>query len=474
MQSPVPALPARLRTRAGGCLLLLGGLLACSTTLAGLPGPDAAELEAGYWIARAPSAQAVLMDAQAVAAHNARMRQAGVGITDLAALPGQLAGHALRQRIQELSRPPARPLYDRSGRPLAATTLADLHAALDLAGIADTVTPRWGLVVRRGALRTFPTAQAAYSAADQTDLDRFQESALFPGDGVAVLHASADGRWLFVASERYWAWIQAEAVALGSRDQVLDYTRRSPALTVTGAHVRTAHTPQQPELSGLVLDMGVRLPLHRPLPPQVNVHGQSPLGSHVLELPQRRADGQVQLVPALLPRSADVSPAPLPLTRAGLVGQAFKFLGERYGWGHDYGARDCSGLVSEIYRSFGLLLPRNTGDQARTPALQSLPLPAAADAGARRQALAQLQVGDLVFMPGHVMLVVGQQANGPWVIHDIHGGAWRDADGILQRTRLNGVVVTPLAALLGEDGTPFIDQLTALRRVAAPAVESSP
>jgi len=53
---------------------------------------------------------------------------------------------------------------------------------------------------------------------------------------------------------------------------------------------------------------------------------------------------------------------PLPFTRANLLRQAFRFLGERYGWGHDYQGRDCSGFVSEVYRSMGVQLPRNTSD----------------------------------------------------------------------------------------------------------------
>ena len=55
-----------------------------------------------------------------------------------------------------------------------------------------------------------------------------------------------------------------------------------------------------------------------------------------------------------------------------MLHQSFKFLGERYGWGHSYNARDCSGFVSEVYRSFGVQLPRNTRDQGVSPALDRI------------------------------------------------------------------------------------------------------
>src|SRR3546814_19235257 len=94
--------------------------------------------------------------------------------------------------------------------------------------------------------------------------------------------------------------------------------------------------------------MGIRIPVLRDWPGNKPVNGQAAYTSHVVELPVRNDDGSLRIVPALLPRTADVSADYLPLTHANLIRQAFKFLGERYGWGHSYGTRDCSGFVSEV------------------------------------------------------------------------------------------------------------------------------
>src|SRR3546814_6380766 len=74
----------------------------------------------------------------------------------------------------------------------------------------------------------------------------------------------------------------------------------------------------------------------------------------------------------LLQKNADSASDYLPLTRANIIRQGFRFLGERYGWGHGYNGRDCSGFVSEVYRSMGVQLPRNTSDQSVSPALDQL------------------------------------------------------------------------------------------------------
>ncbi|MCR6686623.1 SH3 domain-containing protein [Pseudoxanthomonas sp.] len=466
--------------RAGRRACWLAGLLAAAAWLpAAAETPHAAEADASttvvgvrlsdlapqHWIARLPDPDRVILDRAGIAAQNARMRAEDPSIHDIAALPDPVPATLVRERIQALSAPPTRTLYDADGKAVAARELAALQGALALDAIPAQRRLRYGLVVHRAALRAFPTALRVFSTAGDTDIDRFQESALFPGDAVAVLHESADRQWLFVASERYAAWIEAKHVALGERDAVLGYTRRAPYVVVTGATVRTTYTPEEPRVSALQLDMGLRLPLRTGLAPDRPVNGQHPYASHVLDLPVRRADGSLEFAPALLARSADVSADYLPLTPANLIRQAFKFLGERYGWGHSYDARDCSGFVSEVYRSFGVLVPRNTRDQAVSPALDRIAFQAGGDAARRAAAVRELQPGDLVYIPGHVMMAIGHQDGMAYMIHDTNGGSWRGADGGRVRAGLNGVSVTPLEPMLFNDEETYVDRITSIQRI---------
>jgi hypothetical protein len=165
----------------------------------------------------------------------------------------------------------------------------------------------------------------------------------------------------------------------------------------------------------------------------------------------------LELLPALIPRTADIAPDALPFTRANILRQAFKFLGERYGWGGDYGTRDCSAFVSAVFASMWVVLPRNTGDQARNRVFDHTHVSATTD---RAALVRDLQAGDLVYLPGHVMLVIGRIGDEPYVIHDIHDGKILDADGQLRSLRFNGVVVTPLRPLRLDATHRFIDVVT--------------
>ena len=429
----------------------------------GVVGIEEQHLTPEFWVARLANPDAVVMDKAAIAAQNATLLRTDPTIHDLRALPATLSRPQVAGWIEALSQRPDAAIYDVDGVQVPDTTLDALVAELAIAAIPETQPTRHGLVVHRADLRTFPTALRIFSRSGETDIDRVQESALFPGTPVVIAHESRDGRWWFVVSPRYAAWVEKQHVAEGSAAEVFSYVDKGPYRVVTGATAHTVFTREQPAVSELQLDMGVRVPL-ADWPVDKSVNGQHPYTSHVIELPIRDADGKLQRVPALLPKRAESAADYLPLTQANIIRQAFKFLGERYGWGHSYNGRDCSGFASEIYRSMGVEMPRNTRDQARSPALQHT-LFGDGDDKQRKAAVDALQVGDLIYIPGHVMMMIGRVDGAPYVIHDTNGGAYLGADGKLRRMALNGVSVTPLLPMMFNERERYVDRITSIVRI---------
>jgi hypothetical protein len=431
----------------------------------GVIGIETAQLDPQYWITRQADADKVVLDAAMIAKQNTRLHALDKSLYDLEALPASLAREQVAEWIRSLSTPPKKPLFDERGQPVPATGINTIVDNANLDAIAAARDTRYGLVVHRAALRAFPTMQRVFSSPDDHDIDRFQESALFPGDPVAIAHESRDGAWWFVVSPRYTAWIEKRFVATGAKEAVLAYTRKTPYRVVTGAEVHTVFTPEEPAVSELQLDMGVRVPVLANWPSTDAVNGQHHYASHVIELPVRNEDGSLRFAPALLPRRESSSADYLPLTKANIIRQAFLFLGERYGWGHSYNGRDCSGFVSEVYRSMGVELPRNTRDQAVSPALNRIALSEKDDRTKRLALVRELQVGDLVYIPGHVMMVIGQLDGEPYVIHDTTGLSWYDRDGTEHRAKTNGVTVSPLTPLMANRTQSYVDRITNIQRI---------
>ena len=431
----------------------------------GVIGVTDEQLDPQFWIRHGASTRLVL-DETAIAAQNSKLKQLDRSVHDVEALPRTLAMNDVRGWVESMSERPDDTLYDEQGRAVEESVIDALVANANAAAIPATQQTRFGLVVRRSSLRTFPTHLRVFNEpADGTDIDRFQEDALFAGTPVAIVHESRDGEWWFVVSPLYAAWIPKRDVAQGTADEVFAYAHKEPYVVVTGARARTVFTPERPEVSELQLEMGQRLPLVNGWPAEKPVNGQHSYTSYVIELPMRAADGSLHFTPALLQKNSDVAEDYLPLTRANLIRQSFKFLGERYGWGHSYNSRDCSGFVSEVYRSFGVQLPRNTRDQGVSPALNRIAFTADDDYGKRLAVLREAQVGDLIYIPGHVMMVIGQDGGGPYVIHDTTGITYRDAAGVITRVQLNGVSVTPLLPLLDGKETSRVDRIYSIQRI---------
>ena len=463
--------PMRFAVLLLGLALALPGSLAARGSAAeapplAVPGLVEAHLAPEHWIADLAEPDRVILTPEQIARQNARMVSEDASIHDLQALPARLGGAQVRGWIEELSSLPEREMFDADGNPVARDVLADIQANLALGAVPADQATRYGMTVHRAALRTFPTRLRVFSSPGNSDIDRFQESALFPGDPVVITHESADGEWYFVVSQRYAAWIEKQYVAQGTKDEVFAWGRAEPFLVVTGATANTVYTPENPRVSEVQLEMGVRVPVLEDLPAGERINGQVPAAHWVIELPVRGDDGALSFEPALLPRSADVADDYLPMTEANIIRQSFKFLGERYGWGHSYNARDCSGFVSEIYRSFGVLIPRNTSRQSITPVLNRLAFSGADDHDARVQALAEARVGDLIYIPGHVMMMIGHVDGEPFVIHDTAGMSWLpDPEGELVRLGLSGVVVTPVLPMMSNATTPTTDRITSIQRI---------
>jgi hypothetical protein len=110
-------------------------------------------------------------------------------------------------------------------------------------------------------------------------------------------------------------------------------------------------------------------------------------------------------------------------------------------------------------------MPRDTSRQAVSPVLAHQAFNAKDSRDTRMKAVNALQVGDLVYIPGHVMMVIGRFNGEPYVIHDTSGISYRDGSGAMRQVKLNAVSVTPLLPLLLDGQHSYIDRMTSIVRI---------
>tara|TARA_R110000751_G_scaffold287442_1_gene392160 strand:+ start:2821 stop:4191 length:1371 start_codon:yes stop_codon:yes gene_type:complete len=428
-------------------------------------GVEYAHLAPAHWLNKLKTPHKVLMQPSEIIEFNQQLIANNSHVVEPLNSPKQLSQKALLKKIESISKVPSSARYFVDGKKLSSDDFDQYIVNLNKNAVKPVNDIQFAMVVSRTVMRTFPTYDRVFNQQMDTDLDRFQETGVFPGDTLAVLHESADKEWYLAQHYHYLAWIPKEAVAIGNREDILAYREAKSFVVVTGSKVTTNYVPNQPSVSQVQLDMGTRLPLV-PHTKMVNqIYGQNPYASYVVSLPVRGDDGSLTFSNALIARHHDMHEGYLPMTSENIIAQGFKFLGERYGWGHDYDARDCTGFIGEIYKTFGVLMPRNSGQQGAGKYAINNRFTKDQSSASKMPVVNQMQVGDLIYIPGHVMMYIGEDGGQPYVIHDVKGLGYKDAQGQFYRGTLNGVSVTPLLPLQLSANSSYLDRVYNIKRV---------
>jgi len=426
---------------------------------------DEQQLYPQHWTAKLNVPNKSIMTTAQVIDFNEKLFSNNVHIIEPLSLPESYTKKELLTKIDSISTASSSDRFYSDGKKVTEQDYKKYSALLNKEAITNNNVVQFALVTRRSNLRTFPTFDAIYKKGKDRDLDRFQESGVFPGETLAVLHHSIDGKWALVRAYNYLAWMPSEDFAIGTKTEITHYKNSSKFIVITGAKVFTNHVPGHPDISRIQLDMGTKLPLVERDLYDNTLYGQNPYANHIVKLPIKNIEGKLDFAFVPVPRGQDISIGYMAYTEQNLIKQSFKFLGERYGWGHSYNGRDCTGFVGEIYKSFGLLMPRNSGQQGKgTYGLNSRFTKNSKDS-AKENRIDNLQVGDLIYISGHVMMFLGYENGQPYVIHDVKGLGYLKEDGQLYRGTLNGVSVTPLLPLHLNAEKSYVDDIYNIKSI---------
>jgi cell wall-associated NlpC family hydrolase len=429
-----------------------------------VPSVTAAMLYPEFWIKNLPEREreSLVATPEQIREHNRKNQRSAGTIVDLERYHARWTRDQLTEVIRKLSKPHTGPRF-KDGQPVDAEYFARISTNLGISDLPEMSEARYGLVVQRSAMRNFPTDDRIFDTSDGYELDRFMETTAYLGEPIVVLASSSDKKWVLGQIENYLAWIKAEAVAFAPKDAVFGYADGG-FLVVTGKEVRTAFDPLDPALSELPLFMGMRIPLAGAAAIPEAIDGQPPNGNYVIKVPVRTETGGLEIKLALLSRSADVSVGYLPMTRANIIRQAFKLQGTRYGWGGSFHGVDCSSLIMEVYKTFGFVLPRNSGDLANKTVGQAFPLSEGASFEERSLVLDQVKVGAALWLPGHIMLYLGKYRGAPFVIHAFSGFRRLKDNGDEEVVRQQQVAVTPLSLLVRDKPKSFLENVRVVRQ----------
>ncbi len=458
------------------CLILVMALLHGSIAIAAgrsgienyqqfqsnIPGVTEEMLYPDFWVKHAQHAEKIIMNSGEIEQYNLNNIQVCDPVVDLQNYKESFTKEELKSLLGKVSAVPTSNRYNSKGELLTSEYFDALVSNLNIDGLEEVNPVGYGISVKRTELRTFPTADRVFSSTGSEN-DMFMETAVYPVEPLVILHTSTDNQWYFAQMYNYLAWIPAEDVALTGKDELFDYLEQHDFLMITGNRTFTSYNTIDAAVSELQLDMGVKLPLARAEEIPDDIDLQNPAGNFVVKLPTRGSDGWAVFRLALISRSEDVCVGYLPYTNENIIRQAFKMQGQRYGWGGTFNARDCTAFMMDIFRTMGVNIPRNSGEQGQLAAGVFYEMNEDMSLEDRKKLMDKIEPGTALYMSGHAMLYLGKYKNDYYMIHDFGGFRVPQPDGTTKYYSTREIAVTPLTILSSSTQT-FLERLYGARR----------
>ncbi len=361
--------------------------------------------EADMWVRRYEekhgegTADEIILTPAEIGDYNRGIANSCPTVVDMTEVPEKYTGEEILAMIKKYPMPVG-DKFDRNSGHIKPEKKAEIIENTAPESIESEVEVRLGVVTDRCDLKGFPTRLGFYEQNDPNFYySAIQETELVAGFPVFILHESRDGEFLFVQSYYYAGWVEKSKIAETDRETYLAFAHPEKYITVTDPAVT---------VDGATLSMGCRLPYVSE--DEENFHALLPKSN----------DGKLETAEVSILK-ANSTYGFLPYTMKNYYNQAFKYLGTMYGWGGADGGVDCSGFVCSVFRSFGIYLPRNAGEQEKYSGGEAVELGGLSPADMSSR-LSKITRPATIHRKGHVMLYLGEYEGAQYIIHSPQGG----------------------------------------------------
>ncbi|WP_347161472.1 cell wall-binding repeat-containing protein [Peptostreptococcus anaerobius] len=275
----------------------------------------------------------------------------------------------------------------------------------------------YGVMTRREIARLKPGYPGNVS------FDSTANTALNPWETIYIESYSPNRQWAYVKSYNSYGWLPVDSFAITSKEDIRTY-EAMPFSIIKNRQYLNGTTR---------IDMGNRMPMEK----------------NMVLLPVRMANGKLTTRKINFD-SGSMNRGYLPLTRANIVKQALKFQNEVYGWGGSKNAHDCSSLVQDVFKSMGVMIPRDSKDQEAVNFGHKMSM-----RGALKLAkLDGMKPGTVLYMKGHVMLYIGKDKSGKHQMVHQYAGHYENGRYI----RVYSGKITPVT-IGAEGGRTYLDNM---------------
>ncbi len=260
------------------------------------------------------------------------------------------------------------------------------------------------ITVRRTDVKSLPTSSAFFRDPKKTGegfpFDYNQNSALHINIPLYISHFSKDKKWAFVRASYSFGWVKTSDLALVSNDFIKTFKNDNYAMVIKD-NLRLYNDTK--DIS--IVKIGALFPIS---------------DDQKYLVASRDAKGRAHIEKVTVSNPNIIAKKPLPFTAKNVGMLAKEFYGEPYGWGGSYDCRDCSATTRDFLGAFGIFLRRNSSKQAEDG--NGISIEGLAKAKKKQKIIKDAEpFRSLLYVPGHVVLYLGEYKGEPVIMHTYWG-----------------------------------------------------
>lgn len=417
-----------------------------------MKGVNAEMLTPSYWCKDNESKQ-ILMTAEEIEKFNQNnVLTSETSMTDLSAMEPIFEGVQLRSALASFEAPGE--LY-KEGQKVTEEDYETIRSNIIHGEAKEQMPLQYGIITKRTVMKSLPCEEPLSDSTDDPDWDELCLSCVQVNEPVVCYLHTADGKFSYVKSQICSGWIPSEDFAICKSKQEWEEAQHyEHFLVVTDDEITLEASYANPKISELSLDMGTVLALCNE---SGMIGNRASWYNYVVFIPTRDADGFYSREKALISANEDVSVGFLELTKENICKQAYKCLGNRYGWGGSLEAQDCSAFVREIYLCFGMRLPRNTTWQGKMP-VQVIDL-ASCTTQEKETIFDGVPLGAIVQFPGHEMLYLGKVKGSYFTINDVSSLFIENSSHEREKWRVGSIVINDMGQTYRTNGNSWLEEV---------------
>jgi cell wall-associated NlpC family hydrolase len=264
----------------------------------------------------------------------------------------------------------------------------------------------YAITTERVNVRALPTTSAFYrdprKPGEGFPFNYNQNSALHMNVPLYVSHFSKDKKWAFVRGSYAFGWVRVQDIAFVDKKFMRRFMTGKYAITIKD-NLRL-YNEHGREVS--FVKLGTVFPIAK--------DGKRYLAA------ARTVNAQALLKKVQVRQKGLIARKPLPFTAHNVAKVAEEFYGEPYGWGGGYGCRDCSATTRDFMGVFGIFLRRNSSKQAQDGKV--IWLKGLSPEAKKRTIIRKAEpFRSLLYVPGHIVLYLGQYKAEPVIMHTYWG-----------------------------------------------------